>query len=241
MKNKDLKERFAKAVLFDCDGVLVNTEESMFAAGYRYVREIGLELSRADYAALTIGGTGPQLYIPQLAKIYADAHGTPAPLGFGQELCARIYEAADRDLAPVDGVADLIAELRLRGVPCAVGTNAGTAWTRHKLGRLGLHGHFNQHIYSHGAGVAPKPAPDIYHHAARALGQEAENCFVVEDSIAGVKAGVAAGATVIGFAGGAHRDGSYAAALRAAGAHFTARTMAQVGRILTAGLHGFAP
>jgi beta-phosphoglucomutase-like phosphatase (HAD superfamily) len=138
----------------------------------------------------------------------------------------------------VPGVQEVLQDLAERAVPRAVGTNAGTAGTHYKLQNLGLSGYFNHHVYSFGPDARPKPAPDIYQQAAAGLGFAARDCVVIDDSATGVKAGIAAGALVIGYAGGAHRGADYGADLRGAGAHLVARNMAEVGAILRRTVRG---
>lgn len=220
------------AVLFDCDGVIANSEEIMFAAGYEYIRAHGLEYTRREFAAISIGGMGPQSYVSVLAQEYHRVHDRHMPHEWAEDYCLRVYGALEERLTVVPGVDAVLENLKAAGIPCAVGTNAGETSTRHKLQTLGLTGYFNQHVYSWDNGARPKPHPDIYQDAAAGLGCAPQDCIVIDDSATGVKAGVAAGATVIGFTGGEHRDEDYGRELRAAGAHYTAQTMAQVEDII---------
>lgn len=241
-KNSALdRNRPAHAVLFDCDGVIANSEEIMFAAGYEYISAHGLQYTRSEFAAISIGGTGPQSYLPQLMDEYMRTHRRPAPPHFAREYSYTVYAALQERLVAVPGVEALLKKLKAAGVPCAVGTNAGTAPTNHKLAALGLSQYFNGHVYSWGPQTRPKPQPDIYLKAAAALGYDARDCIVIDDSPAGVKAGVAAGATVIGFTGGDHREDEYARELHDVGAAYTARTMEQTGDIILRTLSAAAP
>lgn len=230
--NKDQVLKPALAVLFDCDGVIANSEEIMFAAGYEFVRAHGFEYSRREFAAISIGGTGPQSYMSVLATDYHRIHNRPMAPELAQDYCTRVYGVLQENLTAVPGVGDLLNRLQSAGVSCAVGTNAGADPTHHKLQLLGLSGYFNRHVYSWGPHARPKPHPDIYLNAAAGLGYAPQDCIVIDDSPAGVMAGAAAGATVIGFTGGEHRDDDYADELRAAGASHTARTLAQAGDLI---------
>lgn len=233
--------RPARAVLFDCDGVIANSEEIMFAAGYEYITAHGLPYSRSEFAALSIGGTGPQSYLSLLMDEYMRTHNRPPPPYFAIEYSHTVYTALQERLEAVPGVGDLLERLKKEGVPCAVGTNAGTRPTNHKLELLGLSQYFNGHVYSWDPQTRPKPQPDIYLKAASALGYDARDCIVIDDSPAGVKAGVAAEATVIGFTGGNHREDEYARELHDVGAAYTARTMEQIGDIILRTLRAAAP
>ena len=231
----------ARAVLFDCDGVIANSEEIMFAAGYQFISAHGLPYTRSEFAAISIGGSGPESYVHLLAEEYLRTHSRPVPPAFGEDYCYTVYAALHERLVAVPGVVDLLERLKRAGVPCAVGTNAGTEPANHKLAVLGLSQYFNGHVYSWEKHVRPKPHPDIYQKAAAALGYDACDCIVIEDSPTGVKAGVAAGATVIGFTGGDHREDEYARELHAVGAAYTARTMEQTGDIILRTLRAAAP
>ena len=219
-------------VVFDCDGVLVNSEEVMFEAGYGFAREQGFAYTPREYAALTIGGRGMAEYLPVMARDFEVLHGRMMPRDFRYELMDRMETALRQKFAAIDGVRALLDTLKRHGVPCAVGTNAGAKHTVWRLETLGLSDYFNRHVYSFDHQTRPKPAPDIYLRAMAALPRRPEQCFIIDDSATGVRAGVAAGATVIGFTGGAHRESDYGADLRAVGAAHAAGHMDDVGRII---------
>jgi HAD superfamily hydrolase (TIGR01509 family) len=163
------------------------------------------------------------------------------PRDFRYELMDRMETALRQKFAAIDGVQELLALLERHGVPCAVGTNAGAVHTARRLETLGLSDYFNRRVYSFDHQTRPKPAPDIYLKAMAALPRRPEQCFIIDDSATGVRAGVAAGATVIGFTGGAHREAGYGDDLRAAGAAHAAACMDDVGRIIMGRLAAGAP
>ena len=139
---------------------------------------------------------------------------SPTP-EFEHEFHTRLASAVARELKPVTGIEDVVKEMR---VPICAASNGTTADMRERLGVVGLLPYFANALFSAPELGRPKPFPDVFVHAAQALGAEPSRCAVVEDSLTGVLAGVAADMTVFGYA--AHSDG---AALRRAGAIAFAR------------------
>ena len=219
-------------VLFDCDGVLVNSEEITFEAIYALLIEHGFAYSRREYALLSIGGSSFTTLFNQLAADYETLHGRPLRTGFDHLIIQKYHHAVMSGLEAVPEVEGLLQTLTAEKLAMAVGTNADTRGTQWKLARTGLRDYFNGHIYSREMVEQPKPAPDVYLLGAMRINRDIKKCFVIEDSIPGATAGVAAGATVIGYTGGTHRDSAYAADLRAAGATFTTDSMAEVGKFI---------
>lgn len=219
-------------VLFDCDGVLVNSEEITFEETYSLLIDHGFVYSRREYALLSIGGASFTDLFNRLATDYEALHGRALADGFDYKLIQAHHRAIMRSLAPVPEVEGLLQTLKQQGIACAVGTNADTRGTHAKLGRTGLRDYFNGHIYSREMVERPKPAPDVYLLGAMRIGRDPKKCFVIEDSIPGATAGVAAGATVIGYTGGTHRDSAYDADLKAVGAAFTTDSMAEAAKFI---------
>jgi beta-phosphoglucomutase-like phosphatase (HAD superfamily) len=109
-----------------------------------------------------------------------------------------------------------VAAVRL---PKAVASSSGIEALDYKLKKVGLWDAFAPHVYSSEHVARAKPAPDLFLHAAERLGIAPADCLVLEDSVNGVKAGLAAGMTVWGFGGGGHMDDAVCASLAEAGAH----------------------
>ena len=218
----------ARAILFDCDGVLINTEE----IGYRLVSQMladqGLVYSREEYVELLSGVTYKQFFENMRAD-YLKRTGTDLDLGFEAEVRRRLHEIQDTHMAAIDGVAEMLAALRDAGIPFAVASNSERGNLEKKLRHTGLYDFFVPHVYSRDDVVNPKPAPDLYLYAADKLGGFAPHeCLVVEDSVTGTMAGVAAAMRVIGFIGEDHRVDREADFLRAAGVSFVARGTAEL-------------
>lgn len=201
------------AVLFDLDGVLVDSEVAAGTVWVELLAEHGLRLDRADFLSRAVGGTHAALFDWLLAE-----HGWAQPSGFVPDLDARLA----RSLAAVSAIAGAAETLRALGaahVPFAVASNSLRARLLLKLKAAGLTELVGKHTYDPAhVGGRGKPLPDLYAHAAAALGVAPTRCVVIEDSVTGVMAGAAAGATVWGLLAGGHTHPDGAAALRAAGA-----------------------
>ncbi len=134
---------------------------------------------------------------------------SPAP-EFEAAFHTRLAALVARELEPVAGIENVVKQMR---VPICAASNGTTADMRERLGAVGLLPYFEQALFSAPELGRPKPSGDVFLHAARAFGVAPQRCAVVEDSLTGVEAGVAAGMTVFGYA--ARSD---AAALRRTGA-----------------------
>ena len=184
-----------KAVLFDCDGVLVDSEPPAFDLLCEELAAHGHAMSRAEAEATFIGGT--------IAGVADQARGMG--IGFGPDWVDHFYDALyarlEQGVPLMPGVVETLDALDAAGIPYAVGSN-GTI--RKMTITLGAHpsvwGRLRDRLYSGQEMGAPKPAPDIFLAAARDLGVAPGDCVVVDDSPSGAKAGIAAGMRTIGFA-----------------------------------------
>jgi len=152
--------------------------------------------------------------------------GRPLPTDFR----ARAKEVFELRLEEVTAVAGVEAFLEaLPPIPKAVASSSPTRWLRTSLERFGLAHHFGDRLFSAAEHVARgKPCPDIYLHAARALGVRPEEVLVLEDTPTGVKSARAAGMTVVGLCAGLHCGPGHRERLRAAGADSVAGDYAEV-------------
>ncbi len=181
-----------EAVIFDMDGVLLDTERIALALLAECAAALGLPWSEA--AGLGMVGRNERDSDLWLAEFFGPNYPV-APLRerFNQRYRLRI-EAAP--LPRKDGVDELLEWLASKRLPCAVATSTGEALARHKLAGAGLIGHFRA-IVGGDQVACGKPAPDIYQAAARALGVAPAAALALEDSDAGVAAAQAAGCAVI--------------------------------------------
>jgi HAD superfamily hydrolase (TIGR01509 family) len=175
--------------------------------------ERGLTFTREDYVTRFMGLSYDSFH----QVIDAEAvkrQGAPLPHDFRTELAARLRQTMIERLTGIPGVEAAVAATDL---PKAVASSSTREGLERKLRQVGLWEHFGGHVYSAEHVTNAKPAPDLFLHAAQQLGVAPADCLVIEDSVNGVKAGLAAGMTVWGFLGGGHADDGLAARLAAAG------------------------
>ncbi len=196
-------------VIFDCDGVLVDSE-AIFA------RVLGECLTEADCPATAedalLLGFGKNR--DTLSAAVEARYGRPLSDSFFDAMRARTAVVLERELKPMPGVNELLAAL-----PTArcVASNGHLQRVRERLALTGLLHFFDPHVFSAIQVAVGKPAPDLFLLAARELGVPPASCTVVEDSVVGVAAAVAAGMPVVGFYGGSHCPEDHADQLIAAG------------------------
>ncbi|QQG36743.1 MAG: HAD family phosphatase [Micavibrio aeruginosavorus] len=212
-------------VLFDCDGVLVNTEELAGRLSRQFLAQAGL-VYQDDVFDRRLAGTSFDDFRLRVSEDFLKATGKPIAVTFFDDMNQAYLSEEARHIRPIPGVRDFIEALVSAQIPFAVASNSASANTQRKLGLVGLLDFFKGRIFSRDDVPQGKPAPDIYLHAMQVMGKNRpDTCIVVEDSPIGVAAGHAAGMYVVGFSGGAHRPAGYAEGLRQAGAAFTADTM----------------
>lgn len=179
-----------QAILFDCDGVIVDTETLSSNILQRMLAEQGLELDEHTLHTKFAGHTNHE----NLA-LAESMLGHPLPKDFATKFRDEFQSSIKTSLHPIEGVLELLAAINC---PIAMATNAQREELELKLQLINLseafHTRFAVNDVSHG-----KPAPDLYLKAAAALNVEPKHCIVIEDSLAGIKAGVAAGATVLAY------------------------------------------
>ena len=192
-------------VIFDCDGVLVDSEPMSNRIFSAALREIGLEMSYEQVCREFIG-----LSTTRCIEIVQKRLGRPVPEGFVDELQARTFSAMRKELRPVRGVVEALERIRL---PVCVASSGEPEKMHLTLGVTGLGARFEGRMFSASEVARGKPFPDLFLHAARQMGVESQVCAVVEDSLPGVRAARAAGMSAFGYA-----ERSDARALDAAGA-----------------------
>jgi len=209
-------------VIFDCDGVLVDSERVTNLVFAELLGELGLRYTLEDMFEHFVGSSMPQC----LVKIEA-ALGRPVPEDFVATYQKRRNIALERDLQPVAGIHAVLDALTL---PTCVASSGAHDKMRLTLGLTGLWPRFEGRIFSVTDVERPKPAPDVFLHAAKTLGFDPSVCVVIEDSPTGVTAGIAAGMTVLGFS--KHMP---AGRLRAAGAHHCFEDMSALPQLIENG------
>ena len=202
------------AVIFDCDGVLVDSEILAIEVEIAILSEYGLVYDPAEYGRRFLG-LNDAAFCEALARDSLDLTGHPLPDDFLHRAHTRRWDACQERLTEVAGCAAAVAALTL---PKAVASSSGAGFLREKLRLTGLVEAFDPHIYSADLVARAKPHPDVFLHAAGALGAAPDRCVAIEDSVNGVTSAQAAGMTVWAFAGGGHMDEASSARLMAAGA-----------------------
>ena len=191
-----------EAIIFDCDGVLVDSEVIHIAAELELLAHLGLVYERKTYLTRFVGLSNADFYA-ELKSDYARLTGDQFPSNFGSQLDQIVWPRIEGELEAIDGAADLVDAF---GGKVAVGSSSPYHKLMKKLEITGLQSLFAPHIYSADQVKAGKPAPDLFLHSAAQLDVDPGRCLVIEDSVHGVLAAIAAGMTPIGFVGGGHCD-----------------------------------
>ena len=202
------------AVIFDCDGVLVDSEILALEVEQALLATLGLTYDPPTFRRRFLG-MHDTAFRDALDADRRALHGVGLPADFLDETRAQRRAAVEARLVEVDGARAAVETLKL---PKAVASSTGVAFLKLKLRKTGLWDIFAPHAYSADLVAHGKPAPDIFLHAAAKLGVDPEHCLAIEDSGNGVLAARAAGMRVWGFTGGRHCGAETAAALRDAGA-----------------------
>lgn len=214
-------------VIFDCDGVLVDSERLSHRVLQQMLAEHEVALGFDETVQRFIGTSLPEC----LARVAALLPG-PLPDDFQPEFAQRTRVAFEAGLTVVPGIEPLLAALR---TPYCVASNGNHAKVNFTLGHTGLLPRFRGRIFTAEDVPRAKPAPDLFLLAARTLGADPARTTVVEDTPTGVQAARAAGMRAIGYAAMTPAD-----RLHAAGAHAVVATMAEVARLLGASAEGAA-
>jgi HAD superfamily hydrolase (TIGR01509 family) len=208
-----------KHVIFDCDGVLVDSEPLSMRADVELLHQFGIKMSEAE-AHTRFVGTTFQAMLDMMTAEYAIMF----PPGLHDVKNRRVEELYRNELKVVPGVEEVLWELKARGLSVSIGSNSPKARVELAVSLTGIAGHFDR-IVSYQDVANGKPAPDIFLKAAKLAGVDIKECLVVEDSLTGVTAAVAAGMRTIGFTGTHAQPAHHADGLKAIGAHVVVNEM----------------
>lgn len=198
-------------VIFDCDGVLIDSEPISLARLTENLQRIGVPIDLATVARRFTGTSMTSI----MAHIATD-YGVPTPEGFVDAVRADTLRAFDAELQAIARVAAVLETMPDRR---CVASSSDPQRLRHALTLTGLLRHFDGHVFSATMVSRGKPFPDLFLYAAAQMGVAPEACVVIEDSVPGVAAARAAGIPALGFCGGGHWSHDRAGAdLLAAGA-----------------------
>jgi HAD superfamily hydrolase (TIGR01509 family) len=179
-------------IIFDCDGVLVNSEPISNRIMAEVLGESGLPIGIESCYEHLMGRT-----MSDCVRILESTFGHTVDADFAETVRRRTLEALREEVLPIPGIATALDRIP---VPVCVASSGQLVKMRTTLKKTGLLARFEGRMFSAAGGMRGKPHPDIFLHAAEALGVEPIACAVVEDTPVGVEAGVAAGMTVYGYA-----------------------------------------
>lgn len=187
-------------VIFDCDGVLVDSERIAVQVDAQVFAKLGIHFTEAEIVERFVGCSAEDFDAAVEERL-----GRPLEPGWHREF-THLYDAAfAAGLTVIDGVGDVLERL---GIPFCVASNNSHDGIRRNLTTTGLYGHFEGRVFCASDVARGKPAPDLFLHAANTLGVAPARCAVVEDSPYGIAAARAAGMRAFGYSGGltpAHR------------------------------------
>lgn len=194
-------------VIFDCDGVLIDSEPIANRVFADRLATVGIAMTPEEVMRAFVGRSRDTCI-----AMAGEMLGAPLPPDFGAQWDAVFHEVLAREVRPVQGIPGLLRSLP---VPYCVASNGEPRHMRVGLEAAGLMPLVEGRLFSAAEVRHPKPAPDVYLHAARAMGCSPQRCAVVEDTPTGVRAGIAAGMTVFAYTGGPQSDAVF---LRSLGA-----------------------
>ena len=186
-------------VIFDCDGVLVDSEPLSLRVLVEALSEAGLTMSTEQARARFLGKS-----LASTCAILAADYGVDLQHTHLERMRARLYDAFRRELTAIPGTAEALDCL---SVPYCVASSSQPERIRLSLHVTGLLKRLQPHIFSVSMVSRGKPAPDIFLHAAEQMKTPPHHCLVIEDSAAGIAAAKSAGMRVFAFTGGAHAGG----------------------------------
>ncbi len=196
-------------VIFDCDGVLIDSEDVAARLIAANLTALGWPMTPQENQNLFLG-----MSILDMEPMIEAKIGRPLPEGWRRDLAAGLVKALGEEATLIPGAREVLERCNGQGIAWRVASNSSSEEMAVKFGRTGLAELTRGKYFAAMEVGRPKPAPDVYLAAAQDAGRAPAHCVVVEDSTLGVKGAVAAGMVVFGF--DAHGDGAH---LRAAGAH----------------------
>lgn len=183
-----------KLLIFDCDGVLVDSEPIAVRVDVQVIRSLGREITEQEVIEQFVGLSNASMW-----KLVSDRLGVALPPDWDVQYDDLYREAFKKDLRPIEGILEALDVLT---IPTCVASSGSHEKMQFTLRLTGLYSRFEGRIFSASDVKHDKPAPDLFLHAAQKMGVAPEDCLVVEDSPYGIEAARRAGMRAIGYAGG---------------------------------------
>ena len=180
-----------KCILFDCDGTLVDSENITNRVVANMAGELGISMTLRE-AQIKFGGKTLDAVIYGMKEM----SGKDIPADWLPRLVKEVSKAYETDLQPMEGIKKLLDSI---DIPICVASNGEPRHVKGSLMLTGLNGYFNENVFTASEVNRPKPAPDLFLHAAQKMGFKPKDCVVIEDSIPGVTAAVNANIKVYGL------------------------------------------
>lgn len=215
------------AILFDCDGVLVDSETITNQVICDTLNAHGANISLEETMAIFLGKL-----LRDSTDLITQIIGYSPPESFFDTFLSARNHALATQVMPIQGIVSLIAAIKQSGIPFAVASGADLHKMSITLGRTGLLDDFKGRMFGKDQVSRSKPFPDVYLLAAQSIGVDIARCVVIEDTVTGVNAGKSAGATVIGYAGAKYTNAND---LLNAGACIAINTMNSLYTVLNIG------
>lgn len=187
-------------VIFDCDGVLIDSEIISARVLLGALKDLGVDIEFPYFKANFLGRSSPKV-----RDAVKRDFGVTLTSEFEDLYRSRLRKAFEQDLRAMPGIETILQRLN---IPSCVATSSTPERARHSLGTTGLDSYFPDRVFTASLVRNGKPAPDLFLHAAEALGVDPHNCLVIEDSLPGLSAARAADMQVLHFIGGSHLDES---------------------------------
>ncbi|MFT5869150.1 MAG: HAD superfamily hydrolase (TIGR01509 family) [Yoonia sp.] len=183
-------------VIFDCDGVLIDSEGISANVLIGALAKLGVIVNFDDFCQRFVGRS-----FPTVAKDLSVSFNLRLPDNFESEYRAELLSAFERELRPTRDILSVLGQL---ATPCCVATSSSPKRVIRSLEITELTGFFTGRVYTASEVSRGKPAPDLFLYAAQKMGADPARCLVIEDSLPGVEAGLAAGMQVLRYIGGEH-------------------------------------
>jgi HAD superfamily hydrolase (TIGR01509 family) len=211
-------------VIFDCDGVLVDSEPIINQAHAHVLTACGYPITEQDLVDRFCGMSDREML-----GVIEREWGRRLPASYTERVGLMVEERFQQSLTAIEGVVEVLDSL---AIPFCVASSSSPEQIRHKLKLTGLLPRFGENLFSAAMVARGKPAPDLFLYAAQRLETAPEHCLVVEDSPAGIDAAGAAGMTAIGFCGGSHCGPDHGARLQDRGAALVIADMRELATAL---------